>query len=97
LRRHGFEAKRFGYWPLEMVAGAISGGNYVIGSVVSDNNTGTPSHMVLIYGVKMGEDGEVRGFWCHDPGNYKRAGEGVFISSARLKKVFLGKGIVVRE
>jgi len=82
-RKHGLESRMQKFIPAPEIALIISNNNYVISSVKSNSG----GHLLLLYGFKLKEKGELVGFWYHDPNNFKTDGMNRFISKEEFNKL----------
>lgn len=95
-QQYGLTVERRKYLSLEELAVLIHEGNFVIGSVESETETSTPSHMLLLYGFRMDDRGSLDGFYYHNPDTYKGVGKQRYVERSEFGKIFTGKAVVVR-
>ena len=55
------------------------------------------THSVLLIGVKTNSEGKVKGFYFHDPQNYKKSGQNTYLSLSKFQKRFANKAIVFQN
>lgn len=75
-RHYGLTAQTHKLVPSIEIALEIQKRNYVLASIKSEHG----GHLLLVYGYKVGEKGELAGFLVHDPDNYQSTGEAKFIN-----------------
>lgn len=73
---YGLEAKAKKFVPPSEIALLISKGATVLASIYSK----TGGHFLLLYGFSLDEQSRLKGFWTHDPNNYKETGQDKFVS-----------------
>jgi hypothetical protein len=90
-KKYGLSGKILRFASIFDVAQSLYQDKYVITSIGSKND----SHNVLIYGLRVGDNHQIMGFYYHDPQNYEHPGAKQYISLRDFKKRFLNKGIAV--
>jgi hypothetical protein len=100
-REHGCEAELVQGLTLDDLAAHVGAGRIVIASVSSEIGEGVPitrnnGHLVVVYGVEIGVDGEVEAVILHNPSGRTAALQaGARVPADRFKEAFSGRGVVV--
>lgn len=90
-KKYGLSGKMLRFATIFDLAESIYQNKCVIASIGSQND----SHNVLIYGLKVGDNHKIIGFYYHDPQNYDKQGAKQYLSIKDFKMGFLNKGIAV--
>jgi hypothetical protein len=86
-KRHGILSERKSVIATEEIVDEILNNNYILSSVKSP----TGGHLILIYGFEIDKNGKIKGFWYHNPYNYKKEGKSQFIKLKEFENIFKGR------
>ncbi|OGM01854.1 hypothetical protein A2115_00165 [Candidatus Woesebacteria bacterium GWA1_41_8] len=91
--RYGVEGFTHKFIPLEEVALLVRGGSHVLASIKSE----TGGHLLLIYGFRLGKDGQLQGFWLHDPNDFEKKGSARLVKKEDLERLFTRRAISFKK
>jgi hypothetical protein len=81
--KYGVSGSLHKYIPPSEIALILANSNYALASIKSD----TGGHLLLLYGFRLNEKGQLEGFIHHDPNSFEKEGKGTFISRAAFDKL----------
>lgn len=87
---HDLSAKVRKFVPSSEIAEDVVNGKYVLASVKSGKG-----HLLLIFGVKLSDNGGVEGFRLHNPNDYSGPGESIFMPRKEFDKLSTRRVIVI--
>ncbi len=90
-KKYGLSGKILRFATIFDLAGSLYQDNYIIASIGDRND----SHNILIYGLKVGDNQKIMGFYYHNPQNYQKTGAKQYISLKDFNREFLNKGLVI--
>jgi hypothetical protein len=80
---YGLKAELKKFVPASEIALIISKNAFVLASIKSS----TGGHFLLIYGFKLNDEGELSGFWIHNPNDFEEDGKGKYVSKRDFNKL----------
>jgi len=57
----------------------------------------TGGHLLLIYGFRLGKDGQLQGFWLHDPNDFEKKGSARLVKKEDLERLFTRRAISFKK